>query len=198
MEDKEGGGTLYGQQRWAEMGIPGSEEGQQAVEVSAGPNLTSNSACRHVPSPRNGATMSSVTGNLSGIRVQRRIRPGLMPLRYWYPKKLSSAQCSTTYSGGEGWHRSVMTRPYPHQGQKGMGPRPKTEVDNGHPRRKQKSPHPPLELPQGPRRRFPRGRQRARPHNSRLLPQVRRFLSPHCADVGVLPPGRVWCSFRQR
>jgi len=45
--------------------------------------------------------MSSVTGNLSGIRMQRQSRPGLMPLRYWYPKKLSSAQCSATYSGGD-------------------------------------------------------------------------------------------------
>lgn len=62
-------------------------------------DLTSSSACRHVPSPRNGATISSVTGNLSGICVHLRIRPGLIPLRYWYPKKLSSVQCSATYSG---------------------------------------------------------------------------------------------------
>ena len=86
-------GTL----QMAKVGVerPGAREG----EISTGSGLTSSSACRHVPSPRNGATMSFVTGNLSGICVQRRSRPGLMPLRYWYPKKLSSVQCSATYSG---------------------------------------------------------------------------------------------------
>lgn len=78
--------------------------------------------------------MSSVTGNLSGICVQRRITLGLMPLRYWYPKKLSSAQCSATYSGR--MVRSVTTLPGPHQGQRGMGPRPGTEGGYGHPRGK--------------------------------------------------------------
>lgn len=103
------GQELSGVCRWewnslwaAEVGRNGDTwekgESQEAVGVSPQPGLTSNSAWRQVPSPRNGATMSSVTGNLSGICVQRRIKPGLMPLRYWYPKKLSSLQCSATYS----------------------------------------------------------------------------------------------------
>lgn len=93
-----------GTRRWGEGGSPG---------VSSRWGLTSSSACRHVPSPRNGATMSSVTGNLSGIRVQRRSSPGLMPLRYWYPKKLSSAQCSATYSGEGGAARASRRGPAP-------------------------------------------------------------------------------------
>lgn len=107
--------------------------------ISTGSGLTSSSACRHVPSPRNGATMSSVTGNLSGILVQRRSRPGLMPLRYWYPKKLSSAQCSATYSG---WGTVRTSR-------RGRVPlRRGTEEDLGHPR---SPPRPRLERPAAPR-----------------------------------------------
>lgn len=160
----------------------------EAVRSLPRPGLTSSSACRHVPSPRNGATMSSVTGNLSGIRVQRRITLGLMPLRYWYPKKLSSAQCSATYSGGKGGVRGVRTLPGPHQGPRGLGPRPATE--EGTPQRNM-NPRPP---PRGPGRRSPKCRQRARSPNAPLLPQVRPLLPPNLPDVGscfqdqFLPP----------
>lgn len=72
-ECRSGGHSGGSKGGWGETGRPG---------IPSGGGLTSSSACRHVPSPKNGATMSSVTGNLSGICVQRRSRPGLMPLRY--------------------------------------------------------------------------------------------------------------------
>lgn len=114
-----------GRRRWGERGMP-AREARTETGVSAGAGLTSSSACKHVPSPRNGATMSSVTGNLSGIRVQRRIRPGLTPLRYWYPKKVSSAQCSATYSARTARGRHKAARPP--SGTERHG----TEEDHGH------------------------------------------------------------------
>lgn len=100
--------------------------------------------------------MSSVTGNLSGIRVQRQSRPGLMPLRYWYPKKLSSAQCSATYSGGTAQGRHDAT--HSPQGQRGRelrtgreGGRPWTteRISGGKP-----SSRPRVEPPEGSRAAF--------------------------------------------
>lgn len=44
--------------------------------------------------------MSLVTGSLLGKLERQWIMTGLTPFRYWYPKKLSSHQCSVTYSGG--------------------------------------------------------------------------------------------------
>lgn len=45
--------------------------------------------------------MSLVTGSLLGKLERQWSMTGLTPFRYWYPKKLSSHQCSVTYS--EGW-----------------------------------------------------------------------------------------------
>lgn len=116
--------------------------------------FTSSSACRHVPSPRKGATMSSVTGNLSGIRMQRQSRPGLMPLRYWYPKKLSSAQCSATYSGGtaRGRHEATHSPSGSERTRdkaRGEGGRPWTTEVSG--RKPSSRPRPRVEPPEGRR-----------------------------------------------
>lgn len=73
------------------------------------PSPTSSSVCRQVPGPSKGATMSLVTGSLLGKLERQWSMTGLTPFRYWYPKKLSSHQCSVTYSGGvarEGTSRS--------------------------------------------------------------------------------------------
>lgn len=73
------------------------------------PSPTSSSVCRQVPGPSKGATMSLVTGSLLGKLERQWSMTGLTPFRYWYPKKLSSHQCSVTYSEGmarEGTGRS--------------------------------------------------------------------------------------------
>lgn len=101
--------------------------------------------------------MSSVTGNLSGIRVQRQSRPGLMPLRYWYPKKLSSAQCSATYSGGtaRGRHEATHSPSGSERTRaeaRGEGGRPwTTEISGG---KSSSRPRPPVEPPEGRRAAF--------------------------------------------
>lgn len=79
-------------------------------------SLTSSSACRLVPGPSTGATMSSVTGKFSGRWPQRRIRTGLRPFRNWEAKKVSSCQCSNVYSGaraaGEGGQVTSARKPH--------------------------------------------------------------------------------------
>ena len=172
-------------------GVGGERQGCQETGRKGGcgglnsrAGFTSSSACRHVPSPRKGATMSSVTGNLSGIRVQRQSRPGLMPLRYWYPKKLSSAQCSATYSGGTARGRHEVTHS-PSGSERtraearGEGGRPwTTEVSGGKPSRRR-----------GAGRRFPRSRQRAR--SPVRIPASGSLCGSHpTSHARVLPPAR--------
>lgn len=91
-----------------------------------------------------------------------------------------------------------MTRPGPFQEQRVMGPSPRTEEDNDIREENEEALSLPLSGRRGQGRCFLRSRQRARPPNSRLLPQVRPFLPPHCPDLGVLPPGHVSSSFPQR
>lgn len=43
-------------------------------------------------------TMSEVTGNFPGRSRHLVIILGLLPFRHWYPKKVSSFQCSMQYS----------------------------------------------------------------------------------------------------
>lgn len=45
--------------------------------------------------------MSLVTGSLLGKLERQWSMTGLTPFRYWYPKKVSSHQCSVTYSRGQ-------------------------------------------------------------------------------------------------
>lgn len=52
--------------------------------------------------------MSLVTGSLLGKLERQWSMTGLTPFRYWYPKKLSSHQCSVTYSVVKVlWHQKM-------------------------------------------------------------------------------------------